>query len=136
VVAQKAAVEGNVRHFERIKKRGADVVVHEGTGAASNLRVLLDELARRGVQQVLVEGGPTVLASFLSEGLGDEVCVYISPKILGAGGGAYLSELLADPMQTIELHHVGVKSLAEDVCLTGLLTDLASQPARRQDEPS
>jgi diaminohydroxyphosphoribosylaminopyrimidine deaminase/5-amino-6-(5-phosphoribosylamino)uracil reductase len=134
VVAQKAAVEANVKHLERIEKRGAEVVVHEGTGATSNLRVLLDALARRGVQQVLVEGGPAVLASFLKEGLGDEVCVYISPKILGSGGAAYVGERLTDPMRSVELHHVGVKLFAEDVRLNGLLTDVASQPAPRHDE--
>lgn len=133
VVAQKAAVEAHAKHVERIEKRGAEVLVHEDPGATSNLRVLLDDLARRGVQQVLVEGGPTVLASFLKEGLGDEVCVYISPKILGAGGAAYVGEPLADSMRTIELHHVGVKSLDEDVRLNGLLTGVASQPAPQPD---
>jgi diaminohydroxyphosphoribosylaminopyrimidine deaminase/5-amino-6-(5-phosphoribosylamino)uracil reductase len=46
---------------------------------------LLDELARRGVGSVLVEGGPTIAASFLGAGLLDEVVGYVRAAVLGAG---------------------------------------------------
>ncbi len=61
-------------------------------GAAETLRLhtrdpraALDELAARGVRRLLLEGGPTLAASFLREGLVDEVIVYLAPKFLGAG---------------------------------------------------
>jgi diaminohydroxyphosphoribosylaminopyrimidine deaminase/5-amino-6-(5-phosphoribosylamino)uracil reductase len=81
---------------------------------------LLDELGQRGVQQVLVEGGPRVLGSFLREGLADEVCVYVAPKILGAGGAAYVGDPLASLPESIELRHVDIKAFGEDVRLRGL----------------
>lgn len=44
---------------------------------------LLDHLAKRGVRTVLVEGGSTVIWSFLRQGLADELKVFVSSQILG-----------------------------------------------------
>ena len=76
---------------------------------------------------MLVEGGPRVLASFLREGLADEICVYIAPKILGADGAAFIGEPMTDLMQGIELDHVQIKTFGDDICLKGLLADPSIQ---------
>ena len=44
---------------------------------------ILDELYSRGVRQLLVEGGSTVLWSFLRKSLVDEWWVYIGPMVVG-----------------------------------------------------
>ena len=44
---------------------------------------LLDHLATRGCNEVLVEAGPTLTATFLREGLWDEAVLYLAPKVLG-----------------------------------------------------
>lgn len=121
VYARAEAVEANAKHAERIGKRGAEVLTYGDTGGVSNLHFLLEELSRRGVQQVLVEGGPTVLTSFLKEGLADEVCVYVAPRIMGAEGTAYLGEPMAELAAGIGLHHVEVKTFGEDVRVSGRL---------------
>jgi diaminohydroxyphosphoribosylaminopyrimidine deaminase / 5-amino-6-(5-phosphoribosylamino)uracil reductase len=46
---------------------------------------LLAELFDRGVRRVLLEGGPTLAAAFLRDGLVDEAVVHLAPKLLGAG---------------------------------------------------
>jgi diaminohydroxyphosphoribosylaminopyrimidine deaminase / 5-amino-6-(5-phosphoribosylamino)uracil reductase len=46
---------------------------------------VLAQLAAREVRHVLVEGGPTLAAAFLSAGLVDEVHTYIAPVLLGSG---------------------------------------------------
>jgi diaminohydroxyphosphoribosylaminopyrimidine deaminase/5-amino-6-(5-phosphoribosylamino)uracil reductase len=46
---------------------------------------LLAELFDRGVRRVLVEGGPTLAAAFLRNGLVDEALVHLAPTLLGAG---------------------------------------------------
>jgi diaminohydroxyphosphoribosylaminopyrimidine deaminase / 5-amino-6-(5-phosphoribosylamino)uracil reductase len=48
-------------------------------------RELLTELYDRDVRRVLLEGGPTLAAAFLREGLVDEAVVHLAPKLLGAG---------------------------------------------------
>ncbi len=58
----------------------------------------LDRLAERGVRTVLVEGGSTVIWSFLHQGLADELKVFIASRVLGgrssptlAGGPGVMS---------------------------------------------
>jgi diaminohydroxyphosphoribosylaminopyrimidine deaminase/5-amino-6-(5-phosphoribosylamino)uracil reductase len=121
VYTRKAAVETNAKHAERIRKRGVEVLVCEDAAEVPDLHALLEQLAGRGVQQVLVEGGPRVLASFLREGLADEIRVYIAPKILGADGTAFIGEPMTDLVQGIGLDHVQIKTFGEDVRLSGLL---------------
>jgi diaminohydroxyphosphoribosylaminopyrimidine deaminase/5-amino-6-(5-phosphoribosylamino)uracil reductase len=127
ICTRKAAVEANAKHAERIRKRGAELLVCEDAGETTDLHLLLDELGRRGIQQVLVEGGPRVLASFLREGLADEICVYIAPKVLGADGTAFIGEPMTDLMQGIGLDHVQIKAFGDDVCVRGLLADPSIQ---------
>jgi diaminohydroxyphosphoribosylaminopyrimidine deaminase/5-amino-6-(5-phosphoribosylamino)uracil reductase len=111
----------NPKTVERITKRGAEVLCCPGSDDGSNLPFLLDSLGKRGVAQVLVEGGPTVLGSFLKAGLADEICVYVAPKILGAEGAAQISVPMADLMPAIHLSHVSIKAFGEDVRIIGLL---------------
>jgi diaminohydroxyphosphoribosylaminopyrimidine deaminase/5-amino-6-(5-phosphoribosylamino)uracil reductase len=52
---------------------------------AGDPAALLAELYERDVRRVLLEGGPTLAAAFLREGLVDEVVVHFAPTFLGAG---------------------------------------------------
>ena len=46
-------------------------------------KALACELYTRGYKQILIEGGPTLLASFLKENLIDQIFLTIAPKIFG-----------------------------------------------------
>ena len=48
-----------------------------------DLRLLLERLAARDVRTVLVEGGSTVIWSFLHHGLADELKVFVASRVLG-----------------------------------------------------
>jgi diaminohydroxyphosphoribosylaminopyrimidine deaminase/5-amino-6-(5-phosphoribosylamino)uracil reductase len=48
----------------------------------------LTQLFARDRQHVFLEGGPTLAAAFLRAGLVDEIVVYVSPMLLGAGRSA------------------------------------------------
>jgi len=48
-----------------------------------DLVTLLDHLSQRGVKRLLVEGGSTVVWSFLRQRLADELKIFISSAILG-----------------------------------------------------
>jgi len=48
-----------------------------------DLAFLLEHLSSRGIRMVLVEGGSTVIWSFLRDRLADEVRVFISSRVLG-----------------------------------------------------
>ncbi|QBI54690.1 pyrimidine reductase family protein [Streptomonospora litoralis] len=59
----------------------ADVVV-AGTESVRP-EAVLDALAERGLFRVLTEGGPHLLAEFTAAGLLDELCLTLSPRLLG-----------------------------------------------------
>ncbi|MEV5705716.1 dihydrofolate reductase family protein [Actinoallomurus sp. NPDC052274] len=58
----------------------ADVV---GLGTSLDLEVMLDDLGRRGVERLMVEGGGTIHTQFLTAGLADEIHLAIAPFFLG-----------------------------------------------------
>jgi diaminohydroxyphosphoribosylaminopyrimidine deaminase/5-amino-6-(5-phosphoribosylamino)uracil reductase len=96
------------------------MLAYKFTQGRSNLHFLLDELSKRGIAHLLVEGGPKVLTSFLKEGLADEVVIYISPRILGAQGSAEITGPMAELTQAVGLHHVDTKRFGDDIRLSGL----------------
>ncbi|WP_159943830.1 MULTISPECIES: dihydrofolate reductase family protein [unclassified Nocardiopsis] len=63
--------------------RHADLVVVRG--ASVTPAHVVEGLAERGLYRVLTEGGPVLLAEFVAAGLLDELCLTVSPWLLGAG---------------------------------------------------
>jgi diaminohydroxyphosphoribosylaminopyrimidine deaminase/5-amino-6-(5-phosphoribosylamino)uracil reductase len=82
---------------------------------AGTPRELLAELFERDVRRVLLEGGPTLAASFLAAGLVDEAVVHLAPQLLGAGA-ALVGDLGITTMSAaLHLHVMDVTSLGGDV---------------------
>ncbi len=54
---------------------------------SGDLGDVLGELGRRGVLQLLVEGGPTVAHDFHAAGLVDRYVLYLAPKLFGGDDG-------------------------------------------------
>lgn len=67
-----------------------------------DLHRLMDDLTRRGITSLMVEGGPTLLASFIREGLYDEIRIETAPAALGKG--------LRAPLLPPDLESVGNSS--------------------------
>lgn len=54
-------------------------------GHDENLRDLMQRVRKEGINSIMVEGGPTLLESFLREGLYDEIRIETAPVTLGSG---------------------------------------------------
>ena len=66
-----------------LRAKGAEVVVLPNHEGKVELPALLQELARRGCNEVHVEAGYQLNGSLLDEGLVDELLIYFAPCILG-----------------------------------------------------
>lgn len=66
-----------------LRAHGAEVVVLPNHEGKVELPALLQELARRGCNEVHVEAGHKLNGSLLDEGLVDELLIYMAPCILG-----------------------------------------------------
>jgi diaminohydroxyphosphoribosylaminopyrimidine deaminase/5-amino-6-(5-phosphoribosylamino)uracil reductase len=65
------------------RDRGAEVLGLPGDGGRLDVKSVLTELGRRGMTNVLVEGGADTLGGFLDAGEVDEVHAFIAPKLFG-----------------------------------------------------
>ena len=68
---------------DRLRAAGCEVLVCDGPTPQSRLAALFDELGRRRMTNVLVEGGGRLLGSLFDARLIDEVHVFIAPKLAG-----------------------------------------------------
>jgi diaminohydroxyphosphoribosylaminopyrimidine deaminase/5-amino-6-(5-phosphoribosylamino)uracil reductase len=96
---------------------GAEIALQPGPGAKVDLAAMMDDLARRGVNELHVEAGHRLNASLLRGGLVDELLVYLAPVLLGdARGMAALA-----PLESLEdaprWQFTGVQLLGSDVRL-------------------
>ncbi|KII00375.1 reductase [Streptomonospora alba] len=66
----------------------------------------LDALAERGLYRVLTEGGPHLLAEFAAAGLLDELCLTLSPRLLGPASARIVAG--DAPSHTRDLHMEGL----------------------------
>ena len=73
----------------------------------------LQRLAAEDVQSLLLEGGPTLAASFLREDLVDKVLLFVAPTVAGEGPA-----ILARPVGPIRMHDVTTSRHGDDVLLT------------------
>ncbi|HET9287669.1 MAG TPA: bifunctional diaminohydroxyphosphoribosylaminopyrimidine deaminase/5-amino-6-(5-phosphoribosylamino)uracil reductase RibD [Gaiella sp.] len=78
----------------------------------------LGALAAEGVQSLLLEGGPTIAASFLAHGWVDRLLVFVAP-VLAGGGPAGLGEL----PEPLDLGEPTVELVGADVLLDWRLRD-------------
>lgn len=84
-----------------------------------DLDALMAELERRGVRELMVEGGGETIFSFFAAGLVDRYFVYVGTKVLGGreapspADGAGFQEASAYPLRLI-----GVEKMGEGVLLS------------------
>jgi len=69
-----------------LQARGAEVVVLPDAHGKVDLPAMLDELARRGLNEVLAETGTRLNGALLAAGCVDELLVYLAPGLIGERG--------------------------------------------------
>lgn len=96
-----------------------DFELSKATIVGSDLQALVKKLERQGFQNVLIEGGPHLLGSFLKENLLDEVFLTITPKIVGNEKDATITlvEGVLFPPNQINLKLISVENIDDEVFL-------------------
>lgn len=102
-----------------LRERGADVAVMQQVEDGLPLSAVLSDLARRGINEVLVEAGKTLNGALLKAGLVDELVLYLAPQLLGdaARGMANLG-VLTQLEQRVELAWQDVRHVGNDIRIT------------------
>ena len=103
----------------RLTAKGVEVIPVEG--GARNLKLVLEELYKRDMQSVLVEGGAGVAGAFIDARLVDKITLILAPLIIGgeeappAVGGRGATDL-ADALR---LRDIEITRHGDDFELTG-----------------
>lgn len=94
--------------------QGDDNVSHHKV----DLKALLQQLAKAGVNDVLVEAGSGLVGAFIEQGLVDQLVVFMAPKLMGSSARP-LATLPIDTMQSnIQLKLLDSRVVGEDLKLT------------------
>jgi diaminohydroxyphosphoribosylaminopyrimidine deaminase/5-amino-6-(5-phosphoribosylamino)uracil reductase len=96
--------------------RGAEVVVFPNENQKVDLPRMLQELARRGVNELHVEAGFRLNGSLAREGCVDEYLVYLNPSFLGDGAQGMLDlPPFLSLNERIKLRIVSLQHLGDDL---------------------
>jgi diaminohydroxyphosphoribosylaminopyrimidine deaminase/5-amino-6-(5-phosphoribosylamino)uracil reductase len=112
-----------------LESRGVEILRDPASGR--DLMVVLQELGKRSIQSVLVEGGASVAGKFIDAGLVNKVSFFIAPIIIGgreaptAVGGEGASTLI----EALELLDIQVRDRGRDIEITGYPRRLSESPA-------
>jgi diaminohydroxyphosphoribosylaminopyrimidine deaminase / 5-amino-6-(5-phosphoribosylamino)uracil reductase len=69
--------------LEALLRAGVETILAPGAAATGRVTAALEELGRRGLTSLLLEGGATLLAAFAAADQIDEARVFIAPLLLG-----------------------------------------------------
>ncbi len=99
-----------------LRDAGATVVVLPDANGQVDLQAMLQELAQRGCNEVLVEAGAVLNGALLRAGLIDELLLYLAPTLLGdmARGMASMGKLVSLD-QRVELAWHDVRQIGRDL---------------------
>ncbi len=106
--------DGSEARAEALREQG--VIVHEVTDQNGlSLEEALSIMASAGIRSLLVEGGGTLIASFVRAGLYDTLHWYRAPVLLGGDGRDCVGALsLTEMGQAVRLHRMKVSEVGQD----------------------
>jgi len=110
-----AAAQEDATRAAALRARGAEIVILPNAQGKVELAGLLQELGRRGINEVLAEAGTRLNGSLLREGCVDELLIYQAPMLLGdAARGMFGLAELADLAGAMRLNIIERRSVGAD----------------------
>jgi len=111
--------------LDALRSAGVEVLITAGANEAARVRDGLDQLGARGVQSVLLEGGPHLAGVFLQIGEIDEARMFVAPILIGGRDARAALEadgvaLVADAPRALA---TDVETIDQDVLITARLKE-------------
>lgn len=116
VFADEALLDGREAELVRL---GVEVIGVPCTGGVLDMGSVLEELGRRDVSGVLVEGGGRTAGHFIEGGFVNKMTVFYAPKVAGASGLSMVGEIGVSKMSEASGFRVSdVRRFGEDFAVT------------------
>jgi diaminohydroxyphosphoribosylaminopyrimidine deaminase/5-amino-6-(5-phosphoribosylamino)uracil reductase len=117
-----ASIAASAERCDELTAAGVEVWQSKASDPEQRWLELLDELGRRNMTNVLVEGGARLLGALFDSHSIDEVHAFIAPKLVGgAGPGAIAGRGIASMSEAVQLSGLCVEQLGSDLYLHGRL---------------
>ncbi|CAJ2376253.1 MAG: fused diaminohydroxyphosphoribosylaminopyrimidine deaminase/5-amino-6-(5-phosphoribosylamino)uracil reductase [Arenicellales bacterium IbO2] len=113
---------GNDRDAELLRADNVEVITCRARAGRIDLRQVMEELAAREINELLVEAGPRLAGSMLQLQLVDEIVLYVAPALLGADASGMFGidglETLADARALTGISFRDVRRVGADLRIT------------------
>ncbi len=115
------AEDASQEKCRRLAGEGVEVLGLGGETRGEQMTALLDELGRRQMTNLLVEGGGKVFGTLFDLGAIDEVHVFVAPKLVGgqAASTPIAGQGLAKMLDAVALQNVQTETLGDDLYFHG-----------------
>lgn len=106
--------------IRKLTEAGVQIIPTSGAHGV-NLKELMVVLGDQKIDSILLEGGGTVNASALEDGIVNKVYAYISGKLIGGmDAPTPISGMGADRMaDAVQLKDIEIARMGEDICISG-----------------
>jgi diaminohydroxyphosphoribosylaminopyrimidine deaminase/5-amino-6-(5-phosphoribosylamino)uracil reductase len=95
------------------------IVFIGGDTRVACVHAIQEELHRRGIMTVLLEGGSAISGSFFDAGEIDQYLYFIAPKIIGHGTPAIDGDGISAMQDSVRLKDVSTAMIQEDLLYSG-----------------
>jgi diaminohydroxyphosphoribosylaminopyrimidine deaminase/5-amino-6-(5-phosphoribosylamino)uracil reductase len=111
--------------------RGVEVErVPSNAQGKTDLPLVLETLARRGINELHVEAGAKLNGSLLREGCVDELLIYLAPSVIGDTGlGMFALPPLAELAAQQRLQFTDVRQIGDDLRIRARVLRASGNPA-------
>lgn len=89
------------------------VIIKKCRESSPSSNFVVEELGKMGYRRVMIEGGKSVITSFVSEGNWDEISIFYSPLLMGEDGVPMFGQI----EQPLRLHPVEVSKLGDGLLI-------------------
>ncbi|NOQ52786.1 MAG: bifunctional diaminohydroxyphosphoribosylaminopyrimidine deaminase/5-amino-6-(5-phosphoribosylamino)uracil reductase RibD [Desulfuromonadaceae bacterium] len=116
-----ATTAADPQKISALQQLGAEVMIFPESAGGVSLPHLWQELGRRHVQRLLLEGGATLAGAALQAGLIDQMMVFVAPKMIGGSAryGIFNGEGCHKLINAVRLVELCSEQLGEDILITG-----------------
>ena len=111
--------------IQALEKAGAEVIVmlREGQAKPMSLKAVMEDLAKREINEIHTEAGAKLCGSLIQEGLADELLLYMAPHLLGSEGlGAFHLPNIKTMQDRVDLKIKDIRAIGDDWRIIASLT--------------
>jgi diaminohydroxyphosphoribosylaminopyrimidine deaminase/5-amino-6-(5-phosphoribosylamino)uracil reductase len=106
------------KKVEYLYSKGVEIIPVQKLKDGLNLKKVLQQLGKRNISSILVEGGSRIFSAFLEKKLWDEINLFIAPKILGDGLSVFSNLNKRNIHNAINLKNIKVEKIENDTFIT------------------